>query len=88
MAEELTRRQLKLPRRRLLPKQHAPTLFAKIWALLRSQVTAAKPTGPKVFEAFMDPDEAEEYLDYNLVGAWMGEHTPAGADGAARIANS
>jgi hypothetical protein len=39
-----------------------------------------------VFEAFMDPDEAEEYLDYNVVGAWMGERTPAGADGAARIA--
>ena len=24
----------------------------------------------------MDSDEAEEYIDFNCVGAWVGEHTP------------
>jgi len=35
MAEELTRRQLKLPVEAPAETSHAPTLFAKIWALLR-----------------------------------------------------
>ena len=35
MAEELTRRQLKLPTEAPAETSHAPTLFAKIWALLR-----------------------------------------------------
>jgi hypothetical protein len=35
MAEELTRRQLKLPAEAPAETSHAPTLFAKIWALLR-----------------------------------------------------
>lgn len=36
----------------------------------------------------MDADEANEYLDFNVLGAWVGEHTPIvltrytpGADG-------
>ena len=35
MAEELTRRQLKLPAEAPAETSHAPTLFVKIWALLR-----------------------------------------------------
>ena len=35
MAEELTRRQLKLPVEAPAETSHAPTLFGKIWALRR-----------------------------------------------------
>lgn len=45
------------------------------------QVRRLVYSGQRLIENFverdgMDPDEAQEWIDFNIEGAYMGEHTP------------